>query len=352
MLNRRNMLAASISAAAYTALAKDEKPLVPISVASFSFAIRLRAEMAGRKPKYLLNPLNYLEFCRSLGAGGIQVGYGIRDKEEMIALRKKADEYGMFLEGSISLPKSKEDTERFEQELITAKHAGVSYFRTVMLSGRRYEYFDSLEQYQEFKQESFHWLELAEPLCAKHKMRVCFENHKDWRIPEMIDILQRIDSEYIGACVDTGNNISLLEIPMDFITAFAPYAHGCHLKDAGYEEYEDGFLLADVALGEGSLDIPEVVKTLKTANPKMNISMEMSTRDPLKIPVWSEKYWTTFPEVKGYELARIMRMVRDNKPEKPYPRVSQMTLDEQIALEEGNIRRSIEYARKHFMHLL
>lgn len=352
MINRREMIAAGLGSVAYTAMAQEEKPLVPMSVAVFSFAIRLRAERAGKKPRYLSEAMNYLEFCRSLGAGGIQVGYGIREQSEMTPLRKKADEYGMFIEGSISLPKNKDDVERFDKEVQTATYAGVNYFRTVMLSGRRYEYFDSMKQYEEFKNESYHWLELAEPICAKHKVHVCFENHKDWRIPEMLDILKRIDSEWIGACVDTGNNISLLEMPMDFIEAFAPYAHGCHLKDAGYEEYEDGFLLADCALGDGSLDVPKIVETLKTANPKMNISMEMSTRDPLKIPVYTDKYWTTFGDVKGEELAKILRMVRDNKPDKPYPRISQMTLDEQIAMEEDNIRRSIEYARNNFMHLL
>jgi sugar phosphate isomerase/epimerase len=352
MINRRDMIAAGLGTFAYSAIAQVEKPLVPVSVAVFSFAIRLRAESAGQKPMYLSEPVNYLEFCRGLGAGGIQVGYGIREQSEMTALRRRADEYGMFIEGSIALPKTKDDVERFDKEVQTATYAGVNYFRTVMLSGRRYETFDSMKQYEDFKHESFHWLELAEPICAKHKVHVCFENHKDWRIPEMLDILKRIDSEWIGACVDTGNNISLLEMPMDYISAFAPYAHGCHLKDAGYEEYEDGFLLADCALGEGSLDVPKIVETLKKANPKMNISMEMSTRDPLKIPVFTDKYWTTFGDVKGEELAKILRMVRDNKPEKPYPRISEMTLDDQIAAEEGNIRRSIEYARKNFMHLL
>jgi len=324
-MNRRKMMihtALGICALSAKVHAENDTELVPISIASFSFAIRLRAERSGKKPKYLSDPLNYLEFCRRLGAGGMQINFGVRGKDYMTQLRRKADEYGMFIEGSIGLPKSKKDTARFEAEIKTAKMAGVDYFRTVMLGGRRYESFDTLAQFEKFKLESYHWLELAEPVCAKQKVRVCFENHKDWRITDMLDILQRIDSEYIGACVDTGNNLSLMENPIDYISAFAPYAHGCHLKDAGMIEYADGFLLADVALGEGMLDIPRIVTILKTAKPDMKISLEMSTRDPLKIPVFTEKYWATMPHVPAIELARMMRMVRQNAIKKPYPKIS------------------------------
>ena len=50
----------------------------------------------------------------------MQMNFGVRGKDYMTNLRRKADEYGMFIEGSIGLPKSKKDTARFEAEIKTA----------------------------------------------------------------------------------------------------------------------------------------------------------------------------------------------------------------------------------------
>jgi len=39
------------------------------------------------------------------------------------------------------------------------------------------------------------------------------ENHKDWTLEDMLRVLRPISSEYLGVCVDFGNNISLLDDP-------------------------------------------------------------------------------------------------------------------------------------------
>ena len=58
---------------------------------------------------------------------------------------------------------------------------------------------------------------------AKHRVKLAVENHKDWRIPEMLDVIERIDSGWIGINLDFGNNLSLLDQPMDVIQALAPH---------------------------------------------------------------------------------------------------------------------------------
>ena len=53
--------------------------------------------------------------------------------------------------------------------------------------------------------------------------------------------------------------------------------------------YEDGFLLSEMALGEGMLDIPGMVKGLQQRDPNMIFALEMITREPLKIPVFTQE---------------------------------------------------------------
>src|SRR6185503_1876690 len=103
---------------------------------------------------------------------------------------------------------------------------------------------------------------LAEPVLKKHRLRLAIENHKDWRVSELLDILKRLSSEWVGVCVDTGNSLALLEEPMAVIQGLAPFAFSCHLKDMGVQEYEEGFLLSEVPLGEGFLDLKKMIALL------------------------------------------------------------------------------------------
>src|SRR5690606_25602157 len=127
-------------------------------------------------------------------------------------------------------------------------------------------------------------LQLAEPVVRKHRVKLAVENHKDWRASELIDILDKLDSEWLGVTLDFGNSISLLEDPMDVVRTLAPRALSTHVKDMGVAEYEDGFLLSEVPLGQGLLDLPAIVNICRKYNPEITFNLEMITRDPLKVP--------------------------------------------------------------------
>jgi len=184
-------------------------------------------------------------------------------------------------------------------------------------------------------------------VAAKHRVRLAIENHKDWRIGEMLEGLSRLSSEYVGVCVDTGNSFALLEDSMEVVRAYARWGFSAHLKDMAVSEYEDGFLLADVPLGEGLLDLRRMVQILRKARPEIQFSLEMATRDPLKVPCLTEKYWATFGAVPGCDLAGALRYVRANASGKEsLPQVSGLPLAEQVKLEEDNIKKCLAFARQ------
>jgi sugar phosphate isomerase/epimerase len=188
-------------------------------------------------------------------------------------------------------------------------------------------------------------LTLAEPVVARLDMRMAVENHKDWRAAELAAILKRLSSQHVGACVDTGNNVALLEDAQEVVDTLAPWAFSTHLKDMAVAEYEDGFLLAEVALGEGIFDIPRMVSTLRRARPEVHINLEMITRDPLKIPCLTPKYWATSDSLPARHLARALAMVR-KRATPSLQRVTTLSRERQVALEEDNVRRSLAYAGK------
>ncbi len=110
-------------------------------------------------------------------------------------------------------------------------------------------------------------LELAAPIAEKYRVAFAPENHKDHRISERVAALEKIDSEFVGACVDTGNNFALLEDPVDTARALAPWAHAVHLKDQAVQLTEQGFLFGDIPLGQGFVDLKQIVAILQSRGP-------------------------------------------------------------------------------------
>jgi sugar phosphate isomerase/epimerase len=316
-----------------------------LGVCIYSYTIRPGAERSRGKGGAFADPLNFLDHCHRLGAGGIQVGLGIRDDTYTTQLRRRAEAYRMFIEGSADLPGDRAGVERFQAQVRTAKRAGAKLIRAVIMPGRRYETFHSAEQFRQAADRGRRSIELAEPIAAREGIRLAIENHKDQRVGERLELLRRISSEYVGVCLDTGNSIALLEDPMEVVRAYAPWAYTSHLKDMAVREYEDGFLLSEVPLGEGMLNLTEMIGLLRRARPEIQFTLEMITRDPLKVPCLTQHYWATMGDVRGSDLARTLRMVRAHGSKGPLPRVSGLAREEQIQREEENIQRCLRFAR-------
>jgi sugar phosphate isomerase/epimerase len=297
------------------------------------------------RDKGFTDPLAFLNFCHDRGAAGIQTALGSLSNDRARELRSTAEKFGMYVEGSIRPPKDKVDVERFEKEIFTSKECGATVVRTVMLSTRRYETFHAAREYGVFAEHALASLRLAEPVVARQKVTLAVENHKDYRTDELIDVMKAISSKHVGVCVDTGNSIALLERPSETAELLAPWVRSCHLKDMGVEESADGFLLAEVPFGDGFLDLKGIVGTLTKAWPKLRLSLEMITRDPLRIPCLTDDYWRTLDRVPGRDLARTLVMVKQHAAKEPLPRPSKLPADEQRAVEDRNVRRCLEYGR-------
>lgn len=318
-----------------------------LGVVIHSFPVRIAVEKRGGTP--ISTPARFLEYARTLGVDGVQVGLGVRTEPEARALREQAEAASMFLEGIVSLPRTQDDLPRFEAEIRTAKQSGATIVRTVMLSGRRYETFASAPIFRKFVETATHSLTLAAPVVARENVRLAVENHKDLRADELVALLKKVGNDHIGVCLDTGNSIALLEDPMEVVETLAPLAFTTHIKDMGVEESRDGFLLAEVPFGTGVLDLPKMVATLRKSRPEVRLIIEMITRDPLSIPCLKESYWPTLEDLPGRQLARTLSWVRNHPPARPLSRVSALSPDAQLSLEDQNIRSSIEYSRNHLV---
>jgi sugar phosphate isomerase/epimerase len=320
-------------------------PRTRMGIVTYALGIHQKNHWSGRH-QGLPPALALLEESHELGATGIQVEISGQDAAQAAELRRKAESYGMYIEASISPPKSREDVERFEQGIQAAQAAGATLARTVILPGRRYEQFKTLEEFHQAEQYGFQSLQWAEPVLARHRFRLAIENHKDQRMAEKLETIKRLGSEYVGLCVDVGNSFTLMEDPLEIARAYAPYAFTVHFKDQAVRENLDGFWFADVPLGEGFLDLTAIVKILRDAKPDIHLNLELITRDPLNVPLLKDEFWATMPDTPARDLARVLRVIKTRGAQKPFINVSDLAVEQQVALEASNVRQSLTYARE------
>ena len=326
-------------------------PLLPaqpgktrLGAARAAFNVRQQAEgrIWGSSPM--------VEHCHKLGLGGAQTTLEGIELEPARQLRRKVEGYGMQLILNVPpLPGGEDQSFKFGVALQACKEAG-AFCLHAELSVRRWEQYDSLDAFRKDFQRVQNAVAIAEPVLRKYKLKLAIENHKDWRAAEQVAWLKRLDSEWVGVCLDLANNIALCEDPMDTVRMLAPYTIMCHIKDVAVDSYADGFLLSEVVMGDGMLDLKQIVQMLRQQDANMPFYLEMVTRDPTEIPVFTDKYWATFDNsyspLPGRDLARTLNLVRKNPPRKPLPRVTGLSPEAALKFEDDNNLKCIEYARQ------
>jgi sugar phosphate isomerase/epimerase len=349
-MNRRDFL---VSATAMT-LASSLEPSVPavrsrFGIAYTSFVIRMlrgRDVLRGGNASGL-PALEFVELVHSFGGAGCQMDLAqlaSTEAAELKRVREALERRNLFAELSVPA-RSLEDAEAFARVAAAARGLVARRLRVALLSGRRYEDFHRMEDWRGYVERWRKALPAAAGWLEREDLQAGIENHKDYLGTELADVLRRVGSRHLGACVDFGNNLSLLEDPMATVEALAPFAVTTHLKDMAVRPYEGGFELSEVPLGKGILPLARIVDTLKKARPDVDFCLEMITRDPLKVPYLQEGYWVTRePRDRAREEA-FQEAVLSKASRDPLPRITGLTPEQMLAAEDANVRACAEYAK-------
>jgi sugar phosphate isomerase/epimerase len=171
-----------------------------------AFSVRARAARSRNEQ------FDVIEHCHNLGLAGAEAGQFKATPENIRATRQKVEAYGMVVVLNIPLPKTESDLPQFEIGVAGCKEAGAIAIHAAM-TNRRYEQFDSLAAFKANFAQCQKTVEMAEPVLRKHRLPLAIENHKGWRANEQAAWMKRVSSEWVGVCLDMGNNISLCEMP-------------------------------------------------------------------------------------------------------------------------------------------
>ena len=210
-----------------------------------------------------------LDKVKDLHLDGIQIGYSELDEA---VVKSFIDREGIYLELAMGTWDKKSLTERME----IAVRMGARSLRAFLS-------FDPLawKRYDQEKPSLMKKLEEAAAIAEQFKLPLAIENHSDYAAWQIAELVGNIKSKYLGICFDSGNTPSSFEDPVEAAKAVAPYTIQTHLRDFKLVHADYGLRYEGVPLGDGIVDLPEILRTLKNNGPVEALSIESAVRaDP------------------------------------------------------------------------
>jgi sugar phosphate isomerase/epimerase len=124
--------------------------------------------------------------------------------------------------------------------------------------------------------EAIESLRLAVPLYAERGVTLTLETYEQVPSAQLVRIIETVDSEALGVCLDPANCVAALERPDDVVATTAPYVKNWHVKDFAFTRQAGwvGFTLAGCPLGEGLLDYDRFRKAVDPLSNDINQIVE------------------------------------------------------------------------------
>lgn len=119
------------------------------------------------------------------------------------------------------------------------------------------------------------------PTIEKYGMKIAIENHCDLFADEVIWMVKQLNHPLIGACCDTINSLMLAEGIADCVKKMAPYAYCVHFCDNRVFADPDGTHSLGCAIGDGDVDVVEVMKILRAEAPEELDTIDLEIELPL-----------------------------------------------------------------------
>lgn len=118
----------------------------------------------------------------------------------------------------------------------------------------------------------------AVEVAKEYDVKLAIENHIDFTAVETLQLLEEIDSEFMGLTFDTGNFLRLLDDPVRGMEKLAPYVLATHVKDLMVDRTvspHEWYFFSTVPVGQGIIDNEKLVELLYKADYKGFLATEM-----------------------------------------------------------------------------
>ncbi len=127
--------------------------------------------------------------------------------------------------------------------------------------------------------EAVRRLRRAAPELEAAGIRLAIENHDRLSAAAFREIVESVNSPWVGICLDTVNSFGALEGPEQVAATLLPYTFTLHIKDFIIRRHKHmmGFEISGAPAGRGRLDIPGLLGRLRAVNPDADAVLELWT---------------------------------------------------------------------------
>ncbi|GHC22710.1 sugar phosphate isomerase [Kushneria pakistanensis] len=165
------------------------------------------------------------------------------DEARLTALRDRAQTLGITLElGTRGIA-----PEHLERYLTLARLLDVRLIRSMLYAGED----------RPALQEAIRRLETLLPALKQQQVTLALETYEQVSVEALMQVIETIDDDHIGVCLDPGNCVAALELPEAVIARTAARVVNLHIKDFAFSRAPGwvGFQLTGCPLGEGLLPL-------------------------------------------------------------------------------------------------
>ena len=146
-------------------------------------------------------------------------------------------------------------------------------------------------------------------------LKVAIENHGDLTARELRQLIEAAGADLVGVNYDSGNPMWVMEDPALTLEVLAPYVETSHFRDSALFEHPRGAAFQWVAMGDGSVNLPDVVDLYRRLCPGKSILLEIITgRPPQMLPYLEDTWWNGFRKLPAPDFARFLSLVKKGRP--------------------------------------
>ncbi|MCX7011053.1 MAG: sugar phosphate isomerase/epimerase [Candidatus Sumerlaeota bacterium] len=325
-----------------------------VGVHSFSYSKALAPSKDKQKPP-AMTMRGFMERVEQIGGEGFMFFAGdvkppdLWGPEFIAMMREWTAQRGLYIELAVNTP------ENLARDAELAVQLGCTNMRGIVLrwlNGDRRNYKGNLE---EGVDQAVRLLRQAAPRLEELGVRLGLENHLDLTMDEMLRVVERVGSRSVGLCLDTGNALGSLEDPVETARKAAPHVFSTHFKDWKAGWTRRGFQFAGCPMGQGVVDLKEIVRLLARHQPDLTLSVESCPFQRFEVPFFEDDWWAGFPQLHAKHMARFTRFLRDRVTENAgdwrTPVEEGWPQERLLAHEDQMAREAVAYVRSELLPL-
>jgi sugar phosphate isomerase/epimerase len=147
-------------------------------------------------------------------------------------------------------------------------------------------------------------------------IKIAIENHAgDLQGRELKMLIEEAGSDYVGACIDTGNPLWVAESPFVTLEHLAPYVVMAHIRDSAVAPHPQGAVVQWLAMGDGCIGIEAWARLFMEKCPGVHFTLEIISSIPPRVLNYLEAdFWSVYPQTPAAEFARFLQLVNQGRP--------------------------------------